>query len=189
MFIEVFASSDMLQKSRKYPFVNFYQRLNKRLLNNLWYAITTILQLSPINAYRPFNYLVLDHTVKTIRFRAITIGREENILFAHVNIKVVIQDFIAGIPEVRIIVLLAFRSRFWLLLFVGNVWENWALVQTRAVFFNYHQYYHCNHNYNKILKSDWLVTVLISALIGQWKRDSMPHAQVIGQYAPSHART
>ena len=32
----------------------------------------------------------------------------------------------------------------------------------------------CNHNYNKVLKSDWLSTVLISALIGQ--------------YAPSRAR-
>ena len=27
-----------------------------------------------------------------------------------------------------------------------------------------------NHNYNKILKSDWLSTALISALIGQLKR-------------------
>lgn len=56
-FIEVFASSDMLQKSRKYPFVNFYQRLNKWLLNTLWYAITTTLQLSHISAYRPFKYM------------------------------------------------------------------------------------------------------------------------------------
>ena len=153
----------MLQKSRKYPFVNFYQRLNKRLLNNLWYAITTTLQLSPINAYRRFNYLVLDHTVKTIRFRAITIGREENTHFADVNIKVVIQDFIAGIPEVRIIVLLA-------LLTFAVRWPCVGELGTSSnthIFFNYHQYYHCNHNYNKILKSDWLSTVLISALIGQ----------------------
>ena len=35
-----------------------------------------------------------------------------------------------------------------------------------------------NHNYNKIVKSDWLSTALISALIGQ----------LIGQYAPSRAR-
>ena len=28
----------------------------------------------------------------------------------------------------------------------------------------------CNHNYNKILKSDWLSTVLISALITQFNR-------------------
>ena len=27
-----------------------------------------------------------------------------------------------------------------------------------------------NHNYNKILKSDWLSTSLISALIGQFNR-------------------
>ena len=27
-----------------------------------------------------------------------------------------------------------------------------------------------NHNYNKILKSDWLSTALISALIGQFNR-------------------
>ena len=29
-------------------------------------------------------------------------------------------------------------------------------------------YYGSNHNYSKILKSDWLSTVLISALIGQY---------------------
>ncbi|CAH3013552.1 unnamed protein product [Porites evermanni] len=28
----------------------------------------------------------------------------------------------------------------------------------------------CNHNYNKILKSDWFSTALISALIGQFNR-------------------
>ena len=28
----------------------------------------------------------------------------------------------------------------------------------------------CNHNYNKIVKSDWLSTALISALIGQFNR-------------------
>ena len=27
-----------------------------------------------------------------------------------------------------------------------------------------------NHNYNKIVKSDWLSTALISALIGQFNR-------------------
>ena len=31
-------------------------------------------------------------------------------------------------------------------------------------------YSSCHHNYNKILKSDWLSTVLISALIGQFNR-------------------
>ena len=30
--------------------------------------------------------------------------------------------------------------------------------------------YRINHNYNKILKSDWLSTALISALIGQLNR-------------------
>ena len=30
--------------------------------------------------------------------------------------------------------------------------------------------YTCNHDYNKILKSDWLSTALISALIGQFNR-------------------
>ena len=31
-------------------------------------------------------------------------------------------------------------------------------------------YYYYNHNYNKIVKSDWLSTALISALIGQFDR-------------------
>ena len=31
-------------------------------------------------------------------------------------------------------------------------------------------YYYYNHNYNKILKSDWFSTALISALIGQFNR-------------------
>ena len=31
-------------------------------------------------------------------------------------------------------------------------------------------YYNINHNYNKILKSDWLSTAPISALIGQLNR-------------------
>ena len=31
-------------------------------------------------------------------------------------------------------------------------------------------YYSRNHNYNKILKSDWLSTVLISALTGQFDK-------------------
>ena len=30
--------------------------------------------------------------------------------------------------------------------------------------------YRHNHNYNKIVKSDWLSTALISALIGQFNR-------------------
>ena len=34
---------------------------------------------------------------------------------------------------------------------------------------NNHHHHH-NHNYNKILKSDWLSTALISALIGQLNR-------------------
>ena len=43
--------------------------------------------------------------------------------------------------------------------------------------FHFNLFY--NHNYNKILKSDWLSTALILALI----LDSL-----IGQYAPSRAR-
>ena len=35
---------------------------------------------------------------------------------------------------------------------------------------NNNRHHHHNHNYNKILKSDWLSTALISALIGQLKR-------------------
>ena len=31
-------------------------------------------------------------------------------------------------------------------------------------------YFVFNHNYNKIVKSDWLSTALISALIGQFNR-------------------
>ena len=31
-------------------------------------------------------------------------------------------------------------------------------------------YYNINHNYNRIVKSDWLSTALISALIGQFNR-------------------
>ena len=34
----------------------------------------------------------------------------------------------------------------------------------------YHNYYHFNHNHNKIVKSDWLSTAPISALIGQFNR-------------------
>ena len=39
-------------------------------------------------------------------------GESKISFFNDVSIKVVIQDFIAGIPEVRIIVLLAFRTSF-----------------------------------------------------------------------------
>ena len=38
-----------------------------------------------------------------------------------------------------------------------------------AMYFNWF-YYISNHNYNKIVKSDWLSTALISALIGQFNR-------------------
>ena len=31
-------------------------------------------------------------------------------------------------------------------------------------------YFYSNHNYNKIVKFDWLSTALISALIGQFNR-------------------
>ena len=46
------------------------------------------------------------------------------------------------------------------------------------------QYFKHNHNYNKILKSDWLSTALISALIGQFNRT----VRVMPKYAPSRAR-
>ena len=47
-------------------------------------------------------------------------------------------------------------------------------------YYHYYYYYYCYyyyyHNYNKILKSDWLSTALISALIGQfnWTVRVMP---------------
>ena len=34
----------------------------------------------------------------------------------------------------------------------------------------YYYYYYCHHNYNKIVKADWVSTALISALIGQFNR-------------------
>ena len=34
----------------------------------------------------------------------------------------------------------------------------------------FHAYFPANHNYNKIVKSDWFSTALISALIGQFNR-------------------
>ena len=48
-------------------------------------------------------------------------------------------------------------------------------------------YYGSNHNHNKILKSDWLSTVLISALIGQCNR-TVRVMPVIGQSTRSYAR-
>ena len=36
--------------------------------------------------------------------------------------------------------------------------------------FHFIIFYYTNHNYNKIVKSDWLSTALISALIGQFNR-------------------
>ena len=53
-------------------------------------------------------------------------------------------------------------------------------------YWNGNQHKSINHNYNKIVKSDWLSTVLISALIGQCNRMARI-IPVIGQYAPSHA--
>ena len=53
-------------------------------------------------------------------------------------------------------------------------------------YWNGNQHKSINHNYNKIVKTDWLSTVPISALIGQCNRTAriMP---VIRRYAPSHA--
>ena len=42
--------------------------------------------------------------------------------------------------------------------------------QLRPFHFQIKTYYYHNHNYNKIVKSDWLSTALISALIGQFNR-------------------
>ena len=56
---------------------------------------------------------------------------------------------------------------------------------------NRHMIYYNNHNYNKILNSDWLSTVLISALTFYrtvYYVDSTCHA-CNGQYAPSHVHT
>ena len=43
-------------------------------------------------------------------------------------------------------------------------------LQQQEYYYYYCYYYYYNHNYNKILKSDWLPTALISALIGQINR-------------------
>ena len=42
----------------------------------------------------------------------------------------------------------------------------WAILMSALAIY----YYSSNNNYSKILKSDWLSTVLISALTGQFKR-------------------
>ena len=39
-------------------------------------------------------------------------------------------------------------------------------LQCRVIAMTTHMLYNINHNYTKILKSDWVSTVLISALIG-----------------------
>ena len=67
--------------------------------------------------------------------------------------------------------------------FFLSVGDNWWLVKdmfklrlllNEVPVFHENLFNHHHHNYNKILKSDWLSTPLISALIGQ--------------YAPSRAR-
>ena len=45
----------------------------------------------------------------------------------------------------------------------------WTLLSIRVICLIV-VYYMYNHNYNKIVKSDWLSTALISALIGQFNR-------------------
>ena len=45
-----------------------------------------------------------------------------------------------------------------------------GLVTAKNEFCNKRADFQTNHKYNKILKSDWLSTVLISALIGQCNR-------------------
>ena len=47
----------------------------------------------------------------------------------------------------------------------------------KYVFCNYQYYYYYNHNCNKIVKSDWLSTALVSALMGQvLKQGSVRHS-------------
>ena len=50
------------------------------------------------------------------------------------------------------------------------------------MFFQAH-YYH-NHNYNKIVKSDWLSTALISSLIGQFNSGAPARAKRAWDRAP-----
>ena len=41
------------------------------------------------------------------------------------------------------------------------------LMSNKDIYYYYYYYY---HNYNKIVKTDWLSTALISTLIGQFNR-------------------
>ena len=49
-------------------------------------------------------------------------------------------------------------------------WQKQMNALRESDLFNYEYDFRPNHNQNKILKSDWLSTVLISALIGQFNR-------------------
>ena len=49
-----------------------------------------------------------------------------------------------------------------------EIWRSYLVIQEKSRRFRYCFTY--NHNYNKILKSDWFSTALISALIGQFNR-------------------
>ena len=50
-----------------------------------------------------------------------------------------------------------------------TVWSHSHVVENKMHTPNKYSYMF-NHNYNKILKSDWFSTALISALIGQFNR-------------------
>ena len=44
------------------------------------------------------------------------------------------------------------------------------LMSNKDIYYYYYYYYCYYLNYNKIVKTDWLSTALISALIGQFNR-------------------
>ena len=52
----------------------------------------------------------------------------------------------------------------------GNVKGGWGGEKNRLQTSEKLENFAVNHNYNKIVKSDWLSTALISALIGQFNR-------------------
>ena len=59
------------------------------------------------------------------------------------------------------------------MILIGNqnlILINGILVKLGNNFTCHHLITHTNHNYNKIVKSDWLSTALISAILGQFNR-------------------
>ena len=53
---------------------------------------------------------------------------------------------------------------------LGSLRSNDATAMRTSLKKVYWRSFSLNHNYNKIVKSDWLSTALISALIGQFNR-------------------